>query len=99
MLERAGDEISIDLFRRILAATYQNGGSPTLYSNIYDLRSQTMSLYYFHDFEHVVTFDLADELKKGERVLDIPSLFPRNADAETFAARRGEKRPEARAEP
>ena len=95
MLERAGDGISTDLFRRILAATHQNGGSPTLYSNIYDLRAATMHLYYFHDFEHAVTFKLADELKKGARVLDIPALFPRNADAEAFAARR----PDAAARP
>ena len=88
MLERAGQEISVDLFRRILAATHQNGISPTLYSNVYDLRSRTMHLYYFHDFEHAVTFDLAEELKKGARVLDIPALFPRNAAAEDFAARR-----------
>jgi uncharacterized protein (TIGR03435 family) len=38
----------------------------------------------------VVKFDLAEELKTGERVLDIPALFPRNAAAEAFAARRQE---------
>lgn len=87
MLERAGDDISVDLFRRILAETHQNGAFPTLYSNIYDLQSRTMYLYHFHDFDHVVTFNLADELKKGERILDIPALFPRNAGAETLAAK------------
>jgi uncharacterized protein (TIGR03435 family) len=87
MLERAGNDISVDLFRRILSETHQNGGFPTLYSNIYDLTSRTMYLYYFHDFDHVVTFNLADELKKGERILDIPSLFPPNPEAEAFAAR------------
>jgi uncharacterized protein (TIGR03435 family) len=90
MLERAGSDISIDLFRRILAATHQKGGAPTLYSNIYNLTARTMHLYYFHDFERVVTFDLAEELKKGERVLDISALFPTNAAAEAFAARRSE---------
>ena len=88
MLEGAGDAISVDLFRRILAATHQKGASPTLYSNIYELRSRTMHLYYFQDFERMVTFNLADELKKGERVLDIPALFPKNAAADAFAARR-----------
>jgi uncharacterized protein (TIGR03435 family) len=87
MLERAGEDISVDLFRRILAETHQNGASPTLYSNVYDLQSRTMYLYYFHDFERVVTFNLSEELKKGERVLDIPSLFPPNAEAEAFAGR------------
>jgi uncharacterized protein (TIGR03435 family) len=87
MLAEAGDAISSDLFRRILAATHQEGGGPTLYSNVYDLQSRTMQLYYFHDFERAVTFDLAEELKKGRHVLDIPSLFPRNASAEAFASR------------
>jgi uncharacterized protein (TIGR03435 family) len=87
MLERAGGDISIDLFRRILAATHQKGAYPTLYSNVYDLRSRTMHLYYFHDFERAVTLRLDDELKKGERVLDISSLFPRSDAAEAFAAR------------
>ena len=87
MLERAGNDISVDLFRRILAETHQNGAFPTLYSNVYDLQARTMHLYYFHDFDRAVTFDLAEELKKGERVLDIPSLFPPNADADAFAAK------------
>jgi uncharacterized protein (TIGR03435 family) len=88
MLDQARGDISLDLFRRILAATHQEGGAPTLYSNVYDLRALKMYLYYFHDFERVVTIDLAQELKKGARMVDIPSLFPRNAAAEAFAAAR-----------
>ena len=88
MLERAGSDISVDLFRNILAATYQKGAGPTLYSNIYELKSRTMHLYYFHDFERAVTFKLDDELRKGERVLDIPTLFPPNAAADRYAAKR-----------
>ena len=88
MLETAGGDVSVDLFRRILASTYQRGSAPTLYSNIYDLKSRTMRLYYFHDFERAVTFQLDQELKKGARELDIPALFPHNAAAEKYAARR-----------
>jgi len=86
MLERAGGDISVDLFRRILAETHQNGVSPTLYSNVYDLQLRTMYLYYFHDFDRVVTFNLSEELQKGERVLDIPALFPPNPAADAYAA-------------
>jgi uncharacterized protein (TIGR03435 family) len=88
MLDAAGGAVSVDLFRRILDATHQSGGSPTLYSNIYDLRARTMLLYYFHDYEHPVRFDLTQELKKGAHVLDIPALFPVNAAAQAYAARR-----------
>ena len=88
MLEQAGSDISVDLFRRILGATYQKGPAPTLYSNVYELRSRTMHLYYFHDFERAVTFRLDEELRKGARAIDIPSLFPPNAAGEKYAARR-----------
>jgi uncharacterized protein (TIGR03435 family) len=87
MLEEAGERISPELFRRILAATHQKGSAPTLYSNVYDLTAKTMTLYYFHDFSRSVRFDLAEELEKGRRVLDIPALFPVNPEAERFAAR------------
>jgi uncharacterized protein (TIGR03435 family) len=87
MLDGAGGEVSVDLFRRILDATHQEGGAPTLYSNIYDLRSRKMYLYLFHDYERVVTIDLTRELEKGERVVEIPSLFPRNAKEQSFTSR------------
>jgi len=77
MLEAARDSISVDLFRRILAATHQEGNAATQYSNIYDLEARAMYLYHFHNFENVVRIDLKEELRKGARVIDIPSLFPR----------------------
>lgn len=78
MLEAARDGISVDLFRRILAATHQEGSAAaTQYSNIYDLEARVMYLYHFHNFENVVRIDLKEELRKGARVIDIPSLFPR----------------------
>ena len=80
MLENA-EEISVPLCRSVLAAVHSEQETPTLYSNIYDLRRRKVYLYHFHNFENVVVFDLAEELKKGKRVLDLPSLFPR-----TFAA-------------
>ena len=88
MLDRAGHVATVELFRDILSATHQGGSAPTQYSNVYDLRSRTMSLYYFHDYSRVVTLRLDDELKKGERVVDIPALFPPNAAAEQFAKTR-----------
>ena len=87
MLKDAGENISVELFRRILAATHAEGENSTLYSNVYDLKRRVMYLYHFHNFENVVTIDLAAELKKGKRSLDLPSLFPRTFAAETFARR------------
>jgi uncharacterized protein (TIGR03435 family) len=88
MLDRAGNVATVELFRDILSATHQGGSAPTQYSNVYDLRARTMYLYYFHDYSRVVTLRLDDELKKGDRIVDIPSLFPPNAAAEQFAKTR-----------
>jgi hypothetical protein len=52
----------------------------TQYSNVYDLGARVFRLSHFHDFRHVLTFNLADELKKGKKSYDIPSLFPPKAE-------------------
>lgn len=73
------DEISVDLFRSILAKVHQEPGqkqgSPTMYSNIYDLKNGLIYLYHFHDFNDVYVIDLQAELIKGEHSYSIPSLF------------------------
>ena len=86
MLDAAGERISVDLFRTILAATHQEGGSPTQYSNIYDLKRRVMHLYHFHNYSNVVVIDLARELAKGQHSVAIASLFPRTFAYEESAA-------------
>jgi hypothetical protein len=82
------DEISIDLCKRVLAATHNEGTTPTVYSNVYDLKKRIVYLYYFHNFQNVVKIDLAEELKKGARRMDLPALFPRMFIAEVFRNRK-----------
>ena len=67
---------TVDLSRRVLAAVMQEGVTPTLYSNIFDLKKGIMHLYHFHDFEHAVTMALQTELRKGRRTIALASLFP-----------------------
>jgi hypothetical protein len=88
MLERAGDKVSVEVCRRILASVHQEGNAPTLYSNVYDLKRRLMHLYHFHNYENVVTIDLAAELAKGRRVVDMASLFPRTIAAERYTRSR-----------
>jgi penicillin V acylase-like amidase (Ntn superfamily) len=83
MLSQA-DDLSVDLFRRICAAVHQEGNNATLYSTVYDLKRKVIYLYHFHDFDNVVVFDLEKELAKGERVVEMPSLFPPNSAFEDF---------------
>ena len=82
------ESASVELVREALAAAHIEVGSPTQYSNIYDLEAGLVYLYHFHDFQEVLVIDLAEELKKGKHSLRIPELFP-----ESFAF--GEYRREA----
>ncbi|MCU0918078.1 MAG: hypothetical protein MUC88_26480 [Planctomycetes bacterium] len=85
---RASEEVSVPLCRRILAAVHAEGEAKTLYSNIYDLKRRTVHVYHFHNFENVVTFDLAEELKKGKHSFDLPALFPPTFAANDFAQKK-----------
>lgn len=85
------EQVSVDLCRRALAATAQEIGAPTLYSNVFDLKAGRMHLYNFHNFEDVRVFDLEEELKKGARTLDLPTLFgPNHAYAHYLEMRQDE---------
>ena len=86
MLEDA-DDISVDLAKRVLAATHQEGLYPmasTLYSNVYDLKRRIVCLYHFHNFQNEVVIDLKAELAKGARTINLPDLFPKTFVAENF---------------
>jgi hypothetical protein len=59
-------------------------GGGTLYSTLYDLNEGIIYLYYNHNFENVITFNVREELEKGNRVLEIPKLFPNNTKGLEF---------------
>lgn len=52
----------------------------TLYTTIYDLNEGIIFLYFNHNYETYVKFNIANELKKGKRILSIPELFPDNIE-------------------
>jgi penicillin V acylase-like amidase (Ntn superfamily) len=79
------EEFSVDLCKRVLDAVHAERVAHTLYSNVYDLNKGLVYLYHFHNFENVVVIDLAEELKKGEHYVDIPSLFPASPEWESLA--------------
>lgn len=57
-------------------------GDGTLLSSVWDLKQGLISLYFYHDYQHLVQFDLQEELKKGDHFLKIPALFPKNEEFE-----------------
>lgn len=50
-------------------------GEGTLYSVLFDPTEGKSHLYFYHDFSQRVTFDLKQELVKGDRSVDMASLF------------------------
>ncbi len=89
-----GVAVSVESCRDVLAATRQNRGAPTQYSNVYDLKNGLVYLYHFHNFEEVVRIDLKEELEKGAHEIDLPSLFSENEQFDTFREEQ-EKRKQA----
>jgi tetratricopeptide (TPR) repeat protein len=87
MLAKSVD-VSIDLCRRVLAATHLEHeagfSNPTVYSNICDLKRGVIYFYHFHNFENVVRLDLKEELEKGAHEYDLPSLFPQTMAASVY---------------
>jgi hypothetical protein len=73
---RNAESATVDVIRSVLSATHFDIRSPTLYSNICDLKQKQLFLYFFHNFEETVVFDLDKELKRGNASYPIPSLFP-----------------------
>lgn len=55
-------------------------GDGTLYTSIYDLEAGMLHLYFYHDYKHVVSFNLEEEFKKGNHKLNMASLFPPNKE-------------------
>lgn len=57
-------------------------GDGTLLSSIWDLNNGTVNLYFYHDYEKTVQFNLSEELKKGDHTIAVETLFPHNPEFE-----------------
>lgn len=66
---------TFDTVRRALEAVHQHGTGFTSYSCIYDLKQTKVSIYNLCNFDEVMTFDLRDELAKGESGYRLKDLF------------------------
>jgi len=64
----------------------ERNGDGTLLTSIWDTKEKTVTLYFYHDFEKSVLFDLKDELAKGDHSLNAPDLFPQNPEFEQLKA-------------
>ncbi len=55
-------------------------GDGTLLSSNWDLKNETITLYFYNDFNHKVQYHLKSELAKGDHFFEISKLFPPNVE-------------------
>ena len=60
----------------------------TFFSTLFEPDSGKVHLAFYHDYDHRITFDLQEELAKGEHTLNLPSLFPPNESFQALQAYR-----------
>ncbi|MDW7692848.1 hypothetical protein R9C00_11055 [Flammeovirgaceae bacterium SG7u.111] len=60
-------------------------GDGTLLTSIWDTKNRSVNLYFYHQYDSSVQFGLAEELAKGDHIINIPDLFPKNSEFERLA--------------
>jgi hypothetical protein len=75
MLGTTGSDPSIDGFRGVLSATHLEFRTPTIYSNICNLTTGDIHIYYFHNFEEVRAMNLSEEAGSGRAEYLVRDLF------------------------
>jgi tetratricopeptide (TPR) repeat protein len=77
MLEMIEDDVTVEYAASILDAVHAEGASVnTLYSNVFDLKKGIIYLYYWHQFDEVITLSVREELAKNTSPTQIKDLFP-----------------------
>lgn len=74
LLESGPGEDSDLHLRAVLEAMHSSVNYPTLYSYVFDLKEQKITLYNFHDFTKKAELSLALELEKGFHTVAISDL-------------------------
>ncbi len=64
----------------------KNLGDGTLLTSLWNLKTGEISLYFYHDYKHVVQFNLKDELGKGDHFMEISKLFPPNVEFQKLSS-------------
>lgn len=66
--------ISAERARKLLDLAHQE--DLTIYSNVFDLNKKEVTVYYLHNYDDSVQFNLEDELRKGKHLYNLYDLFP-----------------------
>lgn len=58
----------------------KRNGDGTLLTSIWDTENGLVNLYFYHDYDSTVQFNLAQELAKGDHLIPVANLFPSNSE-------------------
>lgn len=61
--------------RNILDEVHQEGLFPTVTSNIYNLTTGELILYYFHNYEEYITLNFYEQIASGDQYIKLPELY------------------------
>jgi len=78
MLDRieGEEDLTVEYFGSILDSVHvESATGNTLYSNVFDLKNGLVHLYYWHQFDEMVTLNVAEELAKAPSPTRIRDLF------------------------
>ncbi|MCL1639471.1 linear amide C-N hydrolase [Elizabethkingia sp. HX WHF] len=80
------EPISVAQFSKILDSTSQlETDNATIYSQVCDLKNNTIYLYQRHNFTQVNKIDLISLLQKGKQEIEIKNLFPKKITNEIMS--------------
>ena len=60
-------------------------GDGTLLTSIWDTKNGLVNIYFYHNYHSTLQFNLSEELAKGDRILNIASLFSENPEFKRLA--------------
>lgn len=60
----------------------KRNGDGTLLTSIWDTKNLSFNLYFYHNFDTTIQYNLKEELVKGNRLISLPELFPANTEFE-----------------
>ena len=61
-------------------------GDGTLLTSIWDNTNGTVNLYFYHKYNKTIQFNIKEELAKGNHIIKVDSLFPKNTEFEKLAS-------------
>lgn len=57
-------------------------GDGTLITSIFDTKEKIVRVYFYHNFDTLIQYGLTEELSKGDHILNLHEIFPKNPEFE-----------------